>query len=165
MTELQRILGQIERTPDCEVIPPRGQPILREGDLLPDDLAEFYRRCGGVSLFGHSTYPVRIVGPHELVRSNPEIAGTECPDDISDAWYIVARGGSEEAISLNCSSERLGQCYDSVWDSHGVAGSCRVVAQSFTELIQRLLDSQGGYWYWLAGGAPDYGDAYDGIER
>jgi hypothetical protein len=51
-----------------------------------------------------------------LVRSNPEILGTECPDDISDTWYIVARGGPEEAISIDCSRDRLGRCYDSFWD-------------------------------------------------
>jgi hypothetical protein len=62
-------------------------------------LAEFYRCCGGVSLFAHSIYPFRIVGPDEPVRSNPDIAQAEHPDDISDTWYIVARGGNEEAIT------------------------------------------------------------------
>lgn len=162
MTELQRILDQIARTADCKVAPPRGQPILRKSDRLPDDLTEFYRLCGGVNLFEHSTYPIRIVGPEELVRSNPEIVGTDCPYDISDSWYIVTRGGREEALSIDCSGDRLGRCYDSFWDRHGVAGDCRIVALSFTELMRRLFESRGGYWYWLADGGPGYGDAYDG---
>lgn len=161
MTDIEQLLDQIDRTHGCTVLAPRGQPVLREGDRLPDDLAEFYRRAGGVSLFAHSTYPIRVVGPEALARSNPEIVGSECPDDISDFWYIVARAGREEAITIDCSSsERIGRCYDSFWDRHGVAGDCRVVALSFTELLQRLFGNGGAYWYWLADDAPDYGDAY-----
>jgi hypothetical protein len=160
MTELQDILRKIRGTRGCEVLPPRGLPVLREGDRLPDDLLEFYSICGGVRLFEQSTYPIRIVEPEELVRSNPEIVGTECPDDISDTWYIVARGGREEAISIDCSPNRLGRCYDSFWDRHGVAGDCVIVALSFTELLRRLLSNGGGYWYWLVDGGPGYGDAY-----
>lgn len=162
MTEMQRVLDRIRRTHDCAVVVPRGQPVLREGDRIPDDLAEFYRLVGGVSLFEHGTYPIRVVGPEDLARANPEIVGTDCPDDISDSWYIVARGGREEAITIDCSPERIGRCYDSFWDRHGVAGDCRVVALSFTELLQRLFDNGGGYWYWLAGDAPSHGDAYGG---
>lgn len=160
MTELQRLLHQIGRAHDCKVAPPRGRPVLRDGDLLPDDLAEFYELVGDVRLFEHSTYPIRIVGPEEFVRANPEIVGTECPDDISDSWYIVARGGREEAITIDCSADRRGRCYDSFWDRHGVAGDCRIVALSFTELLRRLFECGGGYWYWCAVDAPDYGDAY-----
>lgn len=162
MTELQRLLDQIGRTRDCKVAATRGHPVLRAGDRLPVDLAEFYRLAGGATLFEHSSYPIRVVGPKELVRANPEIVGSECPDDISDAWYIVARGGREEAITIDSNAERLGRCYDSFWDRHGVAGDCRIVALSFTELLQRLFDSGGGYWYWLGVGAPGYGDAYGG---
>ncbi len=162
MTEMRRLLERIRQMHDCIVTPPRGQPLLRANDRLPDDLAEFYGYVGSVSLFEHGIYPVRVVGPEGLARANLEIVGADCPDDISDSWYIVARGGREEAISIDCSPERLGRCHDSFWDRHGVAGDCRVVAMSFTELLQRLFDNGGGYWYWLAGGAPNYGDAYDG---
>jgi hypothetical protein len=161
MTELHQLLAQIAGTRDCKVAASRGQPVLRESHRLPDDLAEFYRLAGGVSLFEHSTYPVRVVGPGEVVQANPVIVGTDCPDDISDSWYIVARGGREETITIDCGPDRLGRSYDSFWDRHGVAGDCRVIALSFTELLQRLFDNGGGYWYWLSGGAPGYGDAYD----
>lgn len=161
MTEVRRLLEQIAHTAGCTVLPPRGQPILAKSYRPPDDLSEFYGICGGVNFFQHSPYPTRIVGPDELVRSNPEIVGAECPDDISDSWYIVARGGHEEAVSIDCCGERLGRCYDSFWDRHGVAGDCRIIALSFTELTRRLFDGGGGYWYWLVGDEPGYGDAYD----
>jgi antitoxin YokJ len=161
MTELEQVLEAVRVAPGCSVAAPRGLPEVRHGDCLPIDLIEFYSLCGGVSLFGASTYPIRIVEPSEFVRANPAIVGADCPDDISDYWYIVARGGLEEAISIDCNRERLGRCYDSFWDRHGVVGSCRVVALSLTELLRRLFVSEGEYWYWLANGGPDYGDAYD----
>jgi hypothetical protein len=160
MTELQRLLAKIAHTEDCTIAPPRGLPRLRPSERLPTDLVELYSACGGITLFASAAYPVRIVSPQELVRSNLEIVGAECPDDISDRWYIVARGGPEEAISIDCDARRLGRCYDSFWDSHGVAGETPIIALSFTELLSRLLDGRGTHWYWLANDAMCYGDAY-----
>lgn len=77
----------------------------------------------------------------------------------------MARSGAVEAISVDCSPQRLGLCYDSFWDRHGVVGDCAVLARSFTELLQRLFEARGGYWYWLRDDAPNYGDAYDGRVR
>lgn len=102
-----------------------------------------------------------IVAANGLVGANSEIVGSECPEDVSDSWYIVARGGREEAISIDLHPDRLGRCYDSFWDRHGVAGSCAVVALSFGELLGRLLDAEGEYLYWLVNGGVNYGDAYD----
>ncbi len=111
-------------------------------------------------MFVNEDYPMRIVPPREFVLANPIIVGERCFDDISSHWYIVGRGGTEEMVTIDCSPPRLGRCYDSFWDRHGVAGSCPIVALSFTELLQRLLKQEGGYWYWLADDAPAHGDAY-----
>ena len=162
MTEMQRLLDRIRRTHDCSVAVPRGQPVLRDGDRLSDDLAEFYGLVGGVSLFEHGTYPIRVVGPEDLVRANPEIVGTDCPDDISDSWYIVARGGRRRRLPSTAALSGLVGATTASGTCHGLAGDCRVVALSFTELLRRLFDNGGGYWYWLAGDAPTYGDAYGG---
>ncbi len=161
MTELQRILHQLSSTADCRILPQSGLPSVRDHERLPEDLKQFYELCGGVYLFERATYPMRIVGSGDFTRSNPEIVGEECPDDISDSWYIVGRGGREEAISIDCNEQRLGRCYDSFWDRHAVAGDCRIVALSFTELLQRLVSAAGGYWYWLGDAGLAYGDAYD----
>lgn len=160
MTEIELIVGRIRQTKGCRILPPSGLPVIRAQDRLPGDLLEFYQLCGGVHLFDDGEYPIRIVEPEGFAKSNPEIVGMECPEDISDSWYIVARGGGEEAISVDCNPDRLGRCYDSFWDRHGVAGDCAVVALSFTELLRRLFSAQGGYWYWLVEGGVGHGDAY-----
>ena len=161
MTPIQQLIDIVRSLPDCVVLAPLGQPTLRAGDELPEDLREFYQKCGGVRLFTSARYPIDIVRPDEMTRANPEIVARECPDDISDAWYVAARGGSEEALSIDCHPERLGRCYDSFWDRHGVVGDCAVVATSFSDLLERLVDARGGYWYWLEDTFVGYGDAYD----
>lgn len=80
-------------------------------------------------------------------------------DGITDFWYIVARSDNDEAISIDCNPHRIGLCYEGFWDTHGLAGSCPIVALSFTELLRRLYDCRGGYWYWLATTWVGYGDA------
>jgi hypothetical protein len=163
MTTLHSLIAEIGRSSGCSVAPPTGLPSLRAGDRLPDDLLEFYQICGGVRFFDQSDYPVQIVGPTSLVRSNPVIVRSECPDDITDSWYIVARSGGDEAISIDCHPARLGRCYDSFWDHHGIVGECAVVALSFTELLRRLFENRGGYWYWLGENGFSHGDAYGPI--
>ena len=160
MTEIEDLVARAKRSPDCVVLPPSSQPVVRAGDTLPPDVAELYRTCGGLELFARSEYPMRIVEPLAFARSNPAIAGVEAPDDITDSWYIIARGGPEEALSIDCHRDRLGRCYDSFWDRHGVAGSCPIIALSFTELLRTLLSARGRHLFWLAPEATKYGDAY-----
>ncbi len=161
MATIRDLLARIERTADCRVLPAAGSPRLRPGEALPPDLDIFYKLCGGVEFFHGADYPVRVVGPDSFVRANPVILGEDHPEDRSDRWYIVAVGVAEEAISIDLGTARLGRCYDSFWDSHGVAGSCAIIAESFSELLEELLRAEGGYWFWLGPGFGRFGDAYD----
>ena len=128
---------------DCRAFRAAGLPDVAAGHRLPDDLADFYAACGGADLFVGKEFPVRICTPDELVPSNPEIVGEQVPDDITSSWYVVARGGSGEHLSIDLHPDRLGLCYDSFVEVHGVAGSSAVVATSFTDLVRRLLAGDG----------------------
>jgi antitoxin YokJ len=101
-------------------------------------------------------------GEAELVLANPVIIG-ERVDDISDSWYIVGRGGAGEFMSIDLHPDRVGTCYDSFREVHGVPGSCAVIALSFTDLLERLLAAHGGHWYWLEPDFAPLGDAYDSV--
>ena len=59
--------------------------------------------------------------------------------------------------------ERLGKCYDSFWDRHGVVGECGIVALNFTELVSQLYSNQGKNLFWLDDNFNYIGDAYDDI--
>lgn len=127
---------------------------------LPEDVEEFYRLCGGIRYFVNSTYSTEIVSPAEFVLANPVILGQLYEEDISSDWYIVARAGPEQLVTIDLNSKRLGRCYDSFYEVHAVAGSCPVIAVSFTDLAERIFKNQGQYWYWLASSFTPVGDAY-----
>jgi antitoxin YokJ len=143
------------------VHPPAGLPDVGAGHQLPDDLRAFYGACGGVDLFTGSLYPISLLPPRQLVPANPVIIGEQYEDDISASWYLVARSDQNEHVTIDLDPNRLGRCYDSFPEVHGIAGSCPVVATSFTDLFARLLAAEGGRWYWVEDGFEDLGDAYD----
>lgn len=148
-SEIQRLLALVNSLPNCTVAPPNGLPRIDPDHTLPDDLREFYELCGGVNLWLSSPYAIRIVSPAEVLLANPIIVGENCEDDISSTWYIIASDSQNNFLTIDFDMKRLGKCYDSFFDRHGIVGSCAVVARSFSELFTRLLENQGEYWYWL----------------
>jgi hypothetical protein len=80
--------------------------------------------------------------------------------DISYDWFIIGKS-SEQYITIDLNPDRLGRCYDSFWDRHGVPADCQIIAKSFTDLLQKLFDGNGDYWYWLKDDFTYIGDAYD----
>lgn len=155
------LLAKVENYADCRVSHPSGQPALRNGHALPPDVAEFYSLCGGIVLFESAPFSLTIVAPSEFEPSNLVITGTALYHDPSDDWYVIAKSGSDQLVSIDLSPERLGRCYDSFWDRHAVAGSSPVVARSLEELIVCALQSEGKTLFWLQPQFVSLGDAYD----
>jgi antitoxin YokJ len=157
---IAELIESASREPRCVVLPGVGQPKIPEGVRLPADLSAFYGMCGGIELFHTDNYGIRIVSASEFIRANPVIVGDDCADDISYDWFIIARA-HEQYVTIDTNPQRLGRCYDSFWDRHGVPGECPVIAMSFLELFESLLRSRGAYWYWLQNDFQGKGDAYD----
>lgn len=163
---MHTILEKIRNSKECIVLPPTGLPKLKVGHAFPDDLYEFYMQCGGIAFFTDKKYSMEIVLPAQFTLSNPEILGDnyelDIPEeDISNDWYIVAQSGVEQKISIDLNSKRFGRCYDSFWDIHASPSESPIVAMSFTELLEKIFESNGKYWYWLADDFVSLGDAYD----
>ncbi|WP_373229306.1 SMI1/KNR4 family protein [Cohnella sp.] len=159
--EIREIIETVRSTPNCVVLPPKGIPQTEDNLKLSNDLREFYETCGGITLFQHADYQVNIVSPEDFVLANPVIVGERCDEDISSNWYIVASDGRGEYLTIDLDSSRLGKCYDSFFDRHGVVGESQVIALSFVELLKRLIQNKGQYWYWLKEDFVSLGDAYD----
>jgi hypothetical protein len=155
---IAHVVDQIRQLNNCEVLRPAGIPSV--GLPLPADLEEFYRLCGGATLYQGSDYSIGIVSPNDFVRANPIIVGEDGEGDISFDWFIVGKADGQY-ITIDLDKARLGRCYDSFWDQHAVAGSCQIVANSFESLLEQLVNGRGSYWYWLQEGFPSLGDAYD----
>lgn len=161
--DIFNILNKIRKMPNCSVHRPCGLPILDKKVKLPDDLRLFYENCGGVSLFINQEYGFEIVNPKEMVLANPIIIGEPCDEDISSTWYIICKDFENNYITIDLAKERIGRCYDSFWDRHGVVGECSIVARNFTELVNNLMINQGKSIYWLENDFIYIGDAYDDI--
>lgn len=160
--KVKDLIELVKKMNDCEVQPPNGYPVFcNEEHHLPDDLKEFYTLCGGLGLFLESDYPIYIVSPQEFVLANPVIVGELCSEDISSEWYIIADDKNGQYITIDFASERLGRCYDSFWDRHGLVGNCPIIAHTFSEFLFHVIKNSGAYWYWLQDDYQSLGDAYD----
>ncbi|MCX7571380.1 SMI1/KNR4 family protein [Tumebacillus sp. DT12] len=161
---IQQLIEKIRTLPDCEVYPAAGLPAVEPEHSLPVDVREFYQACGGVELFKSADYAAVIVTPQEFVLANPVIVGERYEEDITSNFYIIAREAGGEYLTIDLDAERLGRCYDSFSDRHGIVGETQIIALSFTELLENLIRNKGRYWYWLEDDHVSLGDAYDDIE-
>lgn len=162
---IRNLLQEISSNKCCDIYPVKGVPeYIEDEDVLPADLLEFYRLCGGADLFTSADFGVSIVSPDQFLPANPIIVGEKCEYDISSHWYIIADIGDGNYLTIDLHPNRLGTCYDSHWDSHGVAGSSTVIAHSFTDLLERLFRSKGDHWYWYRDDFKSLGVAYDVVE-
>lgn len=154
--DIADLVEKIRNTPGCRLEDPLGLPIVCEQHVLPEDLKQFYRLCGGATLYEDvATDPAEIVSPHRIVLANSlmlvglddeEIAWYKEHLGITWSWYFLADYGNGNYVTIDLSQERLGQCYDSHHEKHA-AGNSYVVADSFTELLRWLLkdyDPKGG---------------------
>jgi antitoxin YokJ len=159
--DIREAIEAIAASPDCRLYEPVGVPAVPDGFALPCDLVEFYQRCGGAELYPARDYAASVVPPTELRPTNLVMLGERIPDDLSASWFTIAKTGGSDYVSIDFSLRRLGRCYDSFHETHAIAGSCPVIALSFTDLLERLLANRGSYWYWLNPDFISIGDAYD----
>ena len=153
--EINQLMDSIAEEANCHIVAPSTVPLVNSPLVLPQDLIAFYRRCGGLELFKEEVFGFRIVSPQEFVPANPVLLGNfylenryEFDADASGAWYLIARGiKSDEFITIDLNVTKNGYCYDSFWEVHAT-GNSKVVAQSFTELIERLYAARGTDLYW-----------------
>lgn len=160
--DIATLISSFKAEINCDVYPPTGTPKIDIHHFMPDDLSIFYTLCGGLVLFKYAPHPLHIVAPTNVLLANPIIVGSKYEeDDISSSWYIIGESRNEEYITIDLSRERLGRCYDSFWDNHAVAGSCPIIALSFTELLLKWFQSKGQEQYWTTTDFISLGDAYN----
>ncbi len=161
MGNIESVLEIISNTKDCKVLKREKAIAVELEYALPEDLKYYLENYSSIIIFETAEYPFKIVNLDEFKRANPIIVGQDVEDDISHNWFIVATDDGSQYITIDLAPERLGKCYDSFWDIHGLAGDEPVVANSFTELLQRLYENKGEYIYWLKDDFQSLGDAYD----
>ena len=155
----------------------------QDSTYLPSDLAEFYHCSDGAELFRSGGTPAcRFVPAGELAgldwSEDPDEIGSRGPDGRT--WYRFAwlADGSWLAINLDLNrrdprpketrarfgAERSSAICHCSASTEGKPGQNPVVALSFTELLERILDG-GGRPYWLDPSFVNYGDAEQHTRR
>ena len=79
---------------------------------------------------------------------------------IEYSWYALAHVRDGNYFGIDLLPQRLGRCYDCFHETYGSPGYCKVIALSFTELLNYLAGA-GDEPFWLAEGFRGYGDAYE----
>ena len=165
--ELLEILNKIEVTPVCKLIN-REHPISVTNNNLPEDLEYYFKHYDGIQLFEDQPYGIEIVGlndfrvTNEVLFPEDDVIWEELEGDQSENWYMIAKAEElEQFISIDLDEDRKGYCYDSFLETHANPGSSLIIAKSFTELLEKLLESKGENWFWIKDDFVGYGDAYD----
>jgi hypothetical protein len=152
---------------------------------LPPDLCEFYYRSAGAELFGRGgAAAYRIVAAADIEPLDwgelPEEWGGNSRGRNGRIWHRLAwlADGSWLAINLDPNrrdprpkrrkkwvndSRPHAICHGHL-DTQGRPGGNPVIALSFTELLERLLNSRGQP-YWLDPRFSGYGDAEEWTRR
>ena len=159
--KIDELIKKIASDPNCRMSPPCGLPqALISGVKLSKDVQAFYKICGGLELFPNTSYGFRIVSPEEFVSANPVVLGgyylkhkAEYDADESSGWYVVARSinNPNEIIAIDLNVAKSGFCYDGFWEVYG-HGDSKVVAKSFTDLVESLFKNRGDYLFWEKNG-------------
>lgn len=160
---IQEIIRELKSSNNFIVKEPCGYPILNNGHVLPDDMKEFFRLCGGIVCYTEEGgFPIEILSPSNVKQANLVLLGNEYKEDISSSWYLIADAEDGNYISIDCDLSRIGKCYESFIYKHAAAGNCPVIALSFTELLINIYNYKGDYFFWKDN--PEFivhGDAYD----
>jgi len=169
---IDELVARISTLSNCTVLPPNGLPRINNEHELTEEIIRFYELCGGVTLYEDAPYSVRILTPREVVQASSifwndevlEAAQNSIEMKVSSSWYAIVDLHDSNYISIDFNKSRLGWCYQTFWDSYAVIGETPVVARSFGNLLEQLIENQGEYWYFLKDDFESLGDAYDHVE-
>lgn len=159
MKPLADILDLLQARADCSFRPATRLPELPIGLELPGDLVEFYSRFSEARMFEDPLDPsYHILPPDEFVQIGFVIYGERSSNPIQHSWYALAHVQDGNYIAIDCHPLRLGYCYDAFHETIDDLSYCKVIALSFTELMN-TAEEHGDETWWLHDDCPDYGYA------
>lgn len=161
MKSSDELIAELQARPDCHFRPATRLPAIPPGLQLPADVIRFYQRFSEASLFGEPCDPrYHILPPEKFVHVGEAVPGEPTTAGIERSWYALVDVRDGNYFGIDLLSERLGWCYDCFHETYGMAGYCKVLARSFTELLNLIVEA-GDEAFWLADDFHGYGDAYE----
>jgi hypothetical protein len=114
------------------------------GVRLPRDLATFYRAMNGARFFANDDDAPYAIVPLPKMRPLARVVGRA--DAAPPTWYALCSIENGEWLAIDLAA-RGGPVMDCFHETLGPGGEAKIVARSFTELLQHVLASKGEpYW-------------------
>ncbi len=117
---------------------------------LPSDLKTFYKKYGSVKLFDDKYGCVyRFVSVSEIHPTYEDVYGKDFDEGRPRAWFTVCdvQDGNYIAIDLESKSGDEYNFIDCFHETFAQPGESKIVAKSFTELLDLALHSNGNLYY------------------
>lgn len=143
----------------------------RDSSHMEPDLGAFYACTNGAELFGRDgTAAYQIVSMDSILPAPVDLLAPKQPDPCE--WRPIARLADGSWLAANSHARNPSGMFDRTflpvchvarspdswpWPKAAVTGAECVVALSFTELLERMLDS-GGRWFWNEAGFAGHGN-------
>jgi cell wall assembly regulator SMI1 len=164
MTDLEDLFSEIERLHAWEACAdPSAIDDLekRLGDPFPNDLKAFHRRYDVVRLFagGDGDAPYRFVPVGEIRPTRIDVYGEDNDEWGPGTWLTVCDVQDGNYIAVDIASKDGAYCnyIDCFHETFAMPGQSKIMAWSFTELLDRALHGGAGH-FWLQEGFAGHGD-------
>jgi hypothetical protein len=131
------------------------------GHQLPDDLKTFYGQYKTVRLFdGEYGATYWFVPVSEIHPARIDIYGEDTDEWGPSTWLTVCDvlDGNYIAIDIDSRESKEYNYIDCFHETFAEPGESKIVAKSFTELLERALSGGGNSVYYLQKGFTGYGD-------
>jgi SMI1 / KNR4 family (SUKH-1) len=154
LESIHALVDIIQKDERCTLQPPCEIETL-QASHLPADLKAFYALANGAELFTQSEYHWRIIPFDSLITYEQVFDPFNCDGTIiSASWIIFLEEISHKTpYAIDLHEKRFGSCYQvSRYDYPDI------LALSFSEMVQMVLELQGNYPPWYANGYRYYGD-------
>lgn len=172
MSKMKDIITIITTMPNCIINKPIDISHHPLKEKFTDDMIEFYNLCNGISFFIDKYEPIHILPINDIYPANNEFFTEEIvalerkynqyDEWICNNWFLIASLENSNYIVIDFSSNKKGKCYLALWDSYAVEGESPILAYSFTELLENILQYNQDEWFWKQSSfiEKQMGDAY-----
>jgi hypothetical protein len=122
----------------------------RLGIKLPSDMRTFLLNANGACFFRPEDPPYRILSANELCRARLAIFGIDDDEFGPSSWYAFCdvQDGNYAAVELGQYARVNAPVYDCFHEAFPDPNYCKVIAESFTGFLARMIASDGKL-FWL----------------
>ena len=164
MKQIDELINRLSSEHSCEIAPPCGLPRVASGLILPADVVQFYERAGGmiINKQGRCGSWARIVRPDEFNRIDAVILGGEMfATGPFEFWHAMVDVQDSNYLAIDIGPTHRGICLDCFHETFAMPGYVKLVATSFTDLLNRFVNHMEDSAFWLQDDFEALGEGFE----